>query len=250
MARWACGCCKLPSQSFSTCGFRLPGPGARGQPPAPLPSPHCALQPALLGASALAPCSCCSIHESGDSLGVSRALALHRGRTVRIPAPTSSPPPGRQERRVVCLLLCMWVYVPVYLCCVYALNCICACVFACVCVCIRLVTCVCCVYLYCEFVVLFVPGLCAVDALMFVYVSVSICMCAFSCVCVYATVSCVHQCVYLYLSMCMSVYICVSICVCVSVWTRGLRTPPVGGIWPGDVFGLAHRVFSTSRANI
>lgn len=109
-----------------------------------------------------------------------------------------------------------------------------------------LVMCVCCVYLYCEFIILFVPCLWAVDVLMFVYVSVSIRMCAFSCVYVYATVSCVHQCVYLYLLVCMSVYTCVSICVCVSVWTRGLRTPPVGGIWPGDVFGLAHRVFSTS----
>lgn len=250
MARWACGCCKLPSQSFSTCGSRLPGPGTRGQPPAPLPSPRCALQPALLGASALAPCSCCSIHESGDSLGVSRALALHRGRTVRIPALTSSPPPGRQERRVVCLLLCMFGYMCLCICVVSMCLIVFVHVSLSTCVCMHLVSCVCCVYLYCEFVVLFVPGLCAVDVLMLVYVSVSICMCAFSCVCVYATVSCVHQCVYLYLSVCMSVYICVSICVCVSVWTRGLRTPPVGGIWPGDVFGLAHRVFSTSRANI
>lgn len=215
MARWACGCCKLPSQSFSTCGSRLPGPGTRGQPPAPLPSPRCALQPALLGASALAPCSCCSIHESGDSLGVSRALALHRGRTVRIPALTSSPPPGRQERRVVCLLLCMFGYMCLCICVVSMCLIVFVHVSLSTCVCMHLVSCVCCVYLYCEFVVLFVPGLCAVDVLMLVYVSVSICMCAFSRVCVYATVSCVHQCVYLYLSVCMSVYICVSICVCV-----------------------------------
>lgn len=33
---------------------------------------------------------------------------------------------------------------------------------------------------------------------------------------------------------------------CVCVCTRGLRMPPVGGIWLLDMFGLALPVFSTS----
>lgn len=94
-----------------------------------------------------------------------------------------------------------------------------------------------------EFAVLFVQ-LCAVDVLMSVYACIHSHVCIFMCLCV--QLYHVYTSVYLYLSVCMSVYVCVSICVCVSVWTRGLRMPPVGGIWPGDVFGLAHRVFSAS----
>lgn len=86
------------------------------------------------------------------------------------------------------------------------------------------------------------------------------CTCACVCVCAHAcsylyVCTCVFQCVYLChcivctgvclcMSVCTSVYVCVSICE--SVWTRALGTPPVGGIWPRDVFGLALTIFSTS----
>ena len=128
MGRWACDHCKLPSQSFSTCGSGLPGPGARGPPPAPLHSPRCALQSALLGG--LCPSTLFLLqHESGDSLGVNHVLALPRGETVRLPAPNKLTPTREIERCVVCLLLsvcvciCAYLHLRVF---VYVFVCICA----------------------------------------------------------------------------------------------------------------------------
>lgn len=86
------------------------------------------------------------------------------------------------------------------------------------------------------------------------HVCLCLCVCAHACSYLYVC-TCVFQCVYLChcivctgvclcMSVCTSVYVCVSICEC--VWTRALGTPPVGGIWPRDVFGLALTIFSTS----
>lgn len=98
-------------------------------------------------------------------------------------------------------------------------------------------------YIYiCVCLFIYVPSymcpLCLIVSLWYHLYIYNTYLCA--CVSIYVAVLCV------YLYLCVSVYTCVSVCACVSVWTCGLRTPPVGGIWPGDVFGLAPTVFSTS----
>lgn len=77
----------------------------------------------------------------------------------------------------------------------------------------------------------------------------------FECVPVYIYIMFVSVCVSLYMSVSSGasrsdfLFVCISVCVifvCVCVYTRGLRMPPVGGIWLLDMFGLALPVFSTS----
>lgn len=115
MGRRACDHCKLPSQSFSTCGSRLQALVHEAL-RLLLSTPHAVLssQPSL-GASAPAPFSCCSTYESGDGLGVNHVLALPRGETVRLPAPNKRTPTSEIERCAVCLLLCVCVCIYAYL---------------------------------------------------------------------------------------------------------------------------------------
>lgn len=73
-------------------------------------------------------------------------------------------------------------------------------------------------------------------------VSVCLCLCVSVCLCTYLYLL-VHLGDYIPVSSCLYVCLCTcDLCVC----TRGLRMPPVGGIWLLDMFGLALPVFSTS----
>lgn len=152
-----------------------------------------------------------SIHESGDSLGVNRALALHRGCTVRIPAPTSSP--HQETRETCCGSVVMYVRVCVPVCVCVVSMCLIVFVHVFVYVCLYVSSHVSVVSICTEFAVLFVQ-LCAVDA------HVCICMCPFACVhfhvsmCMQLYCVCTSVSIYIYRYVCLYIYVSICVCVC------------------------------------
>lgn len=227
---WANG--SHPSSLLRTLGpvvqTPFPGLGTKGPSPAPLHTPSCVLQsaqgnPFLLGTPChphAFPAPACT---SGDSRGGNHAL---------LPPPISAI--GETDRQVccvccyVCLYLCicictcvgLLIHVPSHLFIVstYTVRLWFHCMYTCVCTCAHV-----CLHLY-----------------LYVHLHACLSVCLFVCDCI--------VCVPLCLSVFVCMYVCIYVClfVCVSVWTHGLRTPPVGGIWPTDMFGLALIIFSTS----
>lgn len=157
---------------------------------------------------------------------------VSRGQAGCDPRPGSDPSNltriRERHRRVVsiitcvCIDVCVFVYVSVH-------------VPVCpLCLFVRCVS----LWFYCmyTYVCVFVP----ICAYKYLYVHLHVYLLVCPSVSLYCVCSSVSICKF----VCMSVYMCVSICA--SVWTRALRTPPVGRIWPRDVFGLALVIFSTS----